>query len=111
MTSKTRFSLSEPTIQDLKVALQRDESRKNQDLENALPIKLLLLGTEGVGKTSIISRFMFDSFPDITNCGIQEHSKKLIKYRKQPINLNLIDPGSLVKPARQVESKLLILLG
>lgn len=96
MNSKTKFSLIEPTIQDLKVTLTRRESKVKQDLEDATQIKLLLLGSNGVGKSSIISRFLFDFFPEVSSLGLEEHFTKLIQYKKCCINLNLVDTGDLV---------------
>lgn len=96
MTHRTRFSLVEPTIQDLKASLLRRESKCKQDLENASMTKILFLGSSNVGKSSIIARFLYDYFPDVGSTGLEEHHNKLIKYQKRFINLNLIDIGSLV---------------
>ena len=96
MNSKTRFSLIEPTIQDLKVTLNRRESKARVDSDGATTVKILLLGSSGVGKSSIISKFLFDFFPEGNSLGLEEHFNKLIHYKKSPLNLNLIDTGSLV---------------
>ena len=96
MGSKAKFSLVEPTIQDLKATLRRKESQAKPNLDEASSVKILILGSDGVGKSSIISKFLFDFFPEHGNVGLEEHYKKLIKYKKRSIYLNLIDTGGLV---------------
>lgn len=96
MNSKAKFSLVEPTIKDLKATLRRKESKAKSNLDDALSVKILILGSDGVGKSSITSKFLFDFFPEHNNLGIEEDYKKLIKYKKRSIYLNLIDPRGLV---------------
>lgn len=96
MTARTKFSLIEPTIQDLKATLRRKEQKAKPDLDDACYVKILILGSDGVGKSSITFKFLHDFFPEHPNLGLEEHYTKLIKYKKRSIELNLIDTGGLV---------------
>ena len=93
---EAKFSLIEPNIQDFRATLKRNESKAKRDSGDASTVKILLLGLDGVGKSSIIFKFLFDFFPEHSNVGLEEHYQKLIKYKKQSINLDIIDTNGLV---------------
>ena len=64
-------------------------NKKNYDLE----YKIITLGDSGVGKTSIINRFIHDTFSydEITNWGIKFSFKILKTYNDKYLKLNIID--------------------
>ena len=60
--------------------------------EEILELKLILLGESGVGKTSIISRYVNDRFDDnIASSSSMSYVGKIIEKNKKKIKLNIWD--------------------
>lgn len=118
MTNRTKFSLHEPTIKDLKATLIRTESKHRHSIESqnrleleSMTAKILFVGSSNVGKSSIINKFLFDFFPEAHNSGLEEHYKKVIRYKKRTIDLNLIDTGGLVTSPHSLSASNQLQLG
>ena len=61
-------------------------------IEEPLELKLILLGESGVGKTSIISRYVNDKFDDnIVSSSTMSYVGKIIEKNKKKIKLNIWD--------------------
>ena len=61
-------------------------------LENEEEIKIILLGESGVGKTSIIKRFLYDKFnPNIEPSVTMNYGEKVLELDKQKFRLFLWD--------------------
>ena len=72
---------------------------KKNSPENNLTFKIITLGNPGVGKTSIIQRYLGNSFDDnsMSTVGIL-FSYKVVKLdNNESINLKLIDTGGQEK--------------
>ena len=67
--------------------------------DNELIFNIITLGDSGVGKTSIIKRYVYDSFEEknLSTIGIQYSFKKLTLKNKQTITLKIIDTGGQEK--------------
>ena len=67
--------------------------------DNELIFNIITLGDSGVGKTSIIKRYVYDSFEEknLSTIGIQFSFKKLTLKNKQTITLKIIDTGGQEK--------------
>ena len=65
------------------------EMKEMKDIEE---IKLILLGESGVGKTSIIKRYLYDEFSEFYNPNISmNYVEKDIELNKKTIRLNIWD--------------------
>ena len=53
--------------------------------------KILILGSQGSGKSSLIKRFKDNTFEEIYESTIQNNIKKLIQFNKERIELEIID--------------------
>ena len=53
--------------------------------------KILILGSQGSGKSSLIKRFKDNIFEEIYESTIQNNIKKLIQFNKERIELEIID--------------------
>lgn len=65
-----------------------------QDLEENRPIKkrkILVLGSPGVGKSAIVTRFMDDVFYDYYNPSLQTSYKKILNFNNETIELEIVD--------------------
>ena len=65
-----------------------------QDLEENKPIKkrkILVLGSPGVGKSAIVTRFMDDVFYDYYNPSLQTSYKKILNFNNETIELEIVD--------------------
>ena len=67
--------------------------------EKLLVFTIITLGDSGVGKTSIIRRYLYDIFEDtnLSTIGLQFSIKKLTLKNKKTIKLKLIDTGGQEK--------------
>ena len=64
----------------------------DKENEDSLDIKLILLGESGVGKTSIINRYIEDSFSDImASSSSMTYTTKELIINQQKIHLNIWD--------------------
>jgi GTPase SAR1 family protein len=62
------------------------------DNNDQIDIKLILLGESGVGKTSIISRYVNDKFNDnFVTSSTMSYVAKIIEKNKTKIKLNIWD--------------------
>ena len=65
---------------------------KDENNEDTIDIKLILLGETGVGKTSIINRYVQDSFSDsLMSSTSMAYVQKKITLNRQKISLNIWD--------------------
>ena len=65
---------------------------KDEDNEDPIDIKLILLGETAVGKTSIINRYVQDSFSDsLMSSTSMAYVQKKITLNRQKISLNIWD--------------------
>jgi len=65
---------------------------KDENNEDPIDIKLILLGETGVGKTSIINRYVQDSFSDsLMSSTSMAYVQKKIALNRQKISLNIWD--------------------
>ena len=65
---------------------------KDENNEDAIDIKLILLGETAVGKTSIINRYVQDSFSDsLMSSTSMAYVQKKITLNRQKISLNIWD--------------------
>ena len=71
---------------------------ENKKVKDDIEFKIITLGNPGVGKTSIIQRFVGDDFNEnqLSTLGIS-YSFKVIKIEEKNIRLNLIDTGGQEK--------------
>ena len=53
--------------------------------------KILVLGSPGVGKSAIVTRFMDDVFYDFYNPSLQTSYKKIIRFNDETIELEIVD--------------------
>jgi small GTP-binding protein len=53
--------------------------------------KILVLGSPGVGKSAIVTRFMDDVFYDFYNPSLQNSFKKLINFNNDTLELEIVD--------------------
>ena len=69
--------------------------RKKKDA-NRLEFKIITLGNSGVGKTSIINKFVHLDFIEnnLSTIGIEFSAKELILKNNKKILLKIIDRGS-----------------
>jgi len=75
----TKFSFLNPEYQDLRRSfLNADGSRKIMGKKNQPTKKILLMGLNSTGKSSIALKFLFD-FPDASNHGPEENYYTSIK--------------------------------
>ena len=71
---------------------------ENKKVKDDIEFKIITLGNPGVGKTSIIQRFVGDDFNEnqLSTLGIS-YSFKVIKIEEKNIRLKLIDTGGQEK--------------
>ena len=71
---------------------------ENKKVKDDIEFKIITLGNPGVGKTSIIQRFVEDDFNanQLSTLGIS-YSFKVIKIEEKNIRLKLIDTGGQEK--------------
>ena len=66
--------------------------------ENEISCKIILVGEGGVGKTSIISRFLMDNFSETATSGAIFHTKKIfLKEKNKSIKYEIWDTAGQEK--------------
>ena len=66
--------------------------------ENEISCKVILVGEGGVGKTSIISRFLMDNFSETATSGANFHTKKIfLKEENKSIKYEIWDTAGQEK--------------
>ena len=66
--------------------------------ENEISCKVILVGEGGVGKTSIISRFLMDNFSKTATSGANFHTKKIfLKEKNKSIKYEIWDTAGQEK--------------
>ena len=103
-----RFSLTNPTILDLRSSLVESEANKQSLLSNHKTKKILIMGYNETGKSSITLKFLYN-FPDASNLGPEENYYTSIKYpsallsssfplryKKESFLLHLVDFAGIV---------------
>ena len=68
-----------PSIQDLKQSLCFRQKEKMKQVKTTKEFKFIVLGLIGVGKTSLVNKYIYDQVPDISPFQIEERYNKIIK--------------------------------
>ena len=75
----SRLSFGSQNINDLRTSLVAEGSNRRALLKNYKTKKVLIMGYNDTGKSSITLKFLYD-FPDASNLGPEENYYTSIKY-------------------------------
>jgi len=64
---------------------------EHQESKRIKKRKILVLGSPGVGKSAIVTRFMDDVFYDFYNPSLQNSFKKIINFNNETLELEIVD--------------------
>jgi Ras family protein len=85
-------SIKENLIVTNTVLSNRNTTENEEQLSKTIKKKkILVLGSPGVGKSAIITRFMDDVFYDYYNPSLQTSYKKILKFNDETIELEIVD--------------------
>lgn len=80
--------------QEMKSSLLSSEGYKRNLLKNAKNKKILIMGYNETGKSSIVLKFLYD-IPDASSLGPEENYNTWLKYGEENFALNIVDFAGL----------------
>jgi small GTP-binding protein len=95
MNNKPKIIFQNPKIQDLKASLLLGHREEEKQIKVSKELKYLVLGTDKVGKSSMINKFLYESLPEYFPSMPEESYHKIYKHKNDNIDLRIIDMAGL----------------
>ena len=68
-----------PSIRDLKHSLCFGQQEQKKVVKTTKEFKFIVLGPSGVGKTSLVNKYIYEQVPDVSPFQMEERYNKIVK--------------------------------